>query len=77
MFADLFRFFPFPAFPKWLIQDQGQGVTADVRATDLLAAAIGITISVINVFPDAPYSVNNFIAICLVSELLQTLSLGR
>jgi minor histocompatibility antigen H13 len=63
-------------FPKWLIQDQGQGVTADVRATDLLAAAIGITISVINVFPDAPYSVNNFIAICLVSELLQTLSLG-
>lgn len=63
-------------FPKWLITSEGQPVHINVSPTDVLAGIIGILAAVGSCQPDAPFTLGNFVAVCIVTELLQLLSLN-
>ncbi|CAI5505174.1 unnamed protein product [Closterium sp. Naga37s-1] len=46
-----------------------------LSATDVLSAALGMAMAVASMQPSAPFSLGNIVAVCIVSEVLQMLSL--
>ncbi|GJP37150.1 hypothetical protein CLOM_g21590 [Closterium sp. NIES-68] len=46
-----------------------------LSATDVLSAALGMAVAVASMQPSAPFSLGNIVAVCIVSEVLQMLSL--
>lgn len=63
-------------FPTWLIVDEGNAVHVTLTPADALATIVGIAAAVASKQTGAPFTLNNFIAVCIVTELLQLLSLG-
>ncbi|XP_024372356.1 signal peptide peptidase 2 [Physcomitrium patens] len=63
-------------FPKWLVEDDGEAVHLTLTPADILATAVGIAAAIASKQSGAPFTLNNFIAVCIVTELLQLLSLG-
>ncbi|KAL2609513.1 hypothetical protein R1flu_028086 [Riccia fluitans] len=63
-------------FPKWLVQDDGKPVHLTLTPADLAAGAVGILATIASKQAEAPFTLKNFIAVCIVTELLQLLSLG-
>ncbi|KAI5084510.1 hypothetical protein GOP47_0000679 [Adiantum capillus-veneris] len=62
--------------PQWLLQDEGRPVHFTVTAADCIALLVGIGAAIASRQSGAPFTVNNFIAVCIVTELLNLLSLG-
>ncbi|CAI5481826.1 unnamed protein product [Closterium sp. Yama58-4] len=46
-----------------------------LSASDVLSAALGMAMAVASMQPSAPFSLGNIVAVCIVSEVLQMLSL--
>ncbi|XP_024371626.1 signal peptide peptidase 1 isoform X1 [Physcomitrium patens] len=63
-------------FPKWLVVDEGEAVHVTLTPADLVATVVGIGAAIASKQSGAPFTLNNFIAVCIVTELLQLLSLG-
>lgn len=63
-------------FPQWLIQEEGQPVHVTLTAADFIALLVGFGLAIASKLAGAPFALNNFIAVCIVTELLQLLSLG-
>ncbi|KAL3699260.1 hypothetical protein R1sor_017282 [Riccia sorocarpa] len=63
-------------FPAWLVQDEGQPVHLTLTPADLIAGSVGILATIASKQAGAPFTLKNFIAVCIVTELLQLLSLG-
>ncbi|KAG6550260.1 hypothetical protein Mapa_008220 [Marchantia paleacea] len=62
--------------PKWLVQDDGSPVHLTVTPADMAAGAVGVLATIASKQAGAPFTLKNFIAVCIVTELLQLLSLG-
>lgn len=62
--------------PQWLLQDDGQPVHFTLTAADCISLLVGIGAAVASKQAGAPFTLNNFIAVCIVTELLNLLSLG-
>ncbi|BBN19800.1 minor histocompatibility antigen H13 [Marchantia polymorpha subsp. ruderalis] len=62
--------------PKWLVQDDGSPVHLTVTPADIAAGAVGVLATIASKQAGAPFTLKNFIAVCIVTELLQLLSLG-
>ncbi|CAM6083037.1 unnamed protein product [Calypogeia fissa] len=62
--------------PKWLVQDDGSSVEVSIAPADIIAVAVGIGATIASKQEGAPYTLKNLIAVCIVTELLQLLSLG-
>ncbi|MCO5563084.1 hypothetical protein L7F22_016720 [Adiantum nelumboides] len=62
--------------PRWLLQDEGRSVHFTLTAADCVALLVGIGAAIASRQSGAPFTVNNFIAVCIVTELLNLLSLG-
>lgn len=64
-------------FPKWLVVDEGEApVHVTLTPADAVATIVGIAAAIASKQAGAPFTLNNFIAVCIVTELLQLLSLG-
>ncbi|CAK9265344.1 unnamed protein product [Sphagnum jensenii] len=63
-------------FPKWLVEDEGRSVHLTITPAEIVATLFGVGAAVASKQSGAPFTLNNFIAVCIVTELLQLLSLG-
>ncbi|KAG0578283.1 hypothetical protein KC19_4G011100 [Ceratodon purpureus] len=63
-------------FPKWLVVDEDEPVHVTLTPADAVATIVGIAAAIASKQAGAPFTLNNFIAVCIVTELLQLLSLG-
>ncbi|XP_002990953.2 signal peptide peptidase 2 [Selaginella moellendorffii] len=62
--------------PSWLASDKGKPVCLTVTAADIIALLAGIGVAYASKQPGAPFTFNNLMAVCIVTELLQLLSVG-
>eukprot|EP00850_Spirogloea_muscicola_P019074 SM000183S03968 [mRNA] locus=s183:79381:81688:- [translate_table: standard] len=62
--------------PLWLVKEEGQPVHITVTLADVLAATAGIAVVVASRQAGALFTLNNFVAACIVTELLQLVSLS-
>eukprot|EP01018_Ginkgo_biloba_P029698 Gb_00841 [translate_table: standard] len=62
--------------PKWLLQDDSSPVHLTLTLADVLSLCLGIAIFFANKQAGAPFTLNNFIATCIVTEVLRLFSLG-
>ncbi|KAH6557643.1 hypothetical protein KP509_1Z102100 [Ceratopteris richardii] len=62
--------------PEWLLQDDGQPVHFTLTAADCISLLVGIGSAIVSRQNGAPFTMNNFVAVCIVTELLNLLSLG-
>eukprot|EP00250_Pteridium_aquilinum_P006503 c16409_g1_i1 orf=91-1443(+) len=62
--------------PQWLLQDEGRPVHFTLTTADCIALLVGIGAAIASKQAGAPFTLNNFIAVCIVTELLNLLSLG-
>eukprot|EP00898_Chlorokybus_atmophyticus_P002500 jgi/Chlat1/3250/Chrsp22S00254 len=69
-------------FPKWLVYDDDneegdkKEVTTTLRLTDFIALAVGVGVAFANLQSGGDFTVNNVIAVCIASDILQLLSIG-
>eukprot|EP00850_Spirogloea_muscicola_P009290 SM000052S17682 [mRNA] locus=s52:53715:56032:- [translate_table: standard] len=62
--------------PLWLVKEEGQPVHITITLADVLAATAGIAVVVASRQAGALFTLNNFVAACIVTELLQLVSLS-
>eukprot|EP00249_Psilotum_nudum_P018724 c26934_g1_i5 orf=142-1647(+) len=63
-------------FPEWLVQDEGHPVHMTVTMADWISLFVGIGVAIASKQAGAPFTLTNLIAVCIVTELLQLISLG-
>eukprot|EP00897_Mesotaenium_endlicherianum_P006712 jgi/Mesen1/6069/ME000031S05346 len=62
--------------PEWLAKEEGKPVHVTATNAEIIAAVAGVAVAGATLLPQAPFTLSNFVAACLATELLQLLSLG-